>query len=70
MSKELNQLRSQGLKAKATSTTSTDDSRLSPEMAGNSSSVIPADDFDLSVETVGIGCVIISAVTAVEAFKM
>ncbi|KAI0111185.1 hypothetical protein GGR51DRAFT_547350 [Nemania sp. FL0031] len=70
MSKELNQLRSQGLKPRATSTTSTDDSSFSADMAGNSSSTIPADNFDLPAETVGIGCVVISAAIAVDAFKI
>ncbi|KAI0487770.1 hypothetical protein F4859DRAFT_269291 [Xylaria cf. heliscus] len=70
MSKELNELRSQGLKPGATSTTSTDDSGFSPEIAGNSPSVIPADDFDLAVEAVEIGRVVISAETAIEAFRI
>ncbi|KAI1151080.1 hypothetical protein F4825DRAFT_462876 [Nemania diffusa] len=70
MSKELNELRSQGLKPRATSTASTDDSGFSADQAGNSSSDIPANDFNLSVETVGIGCVVISAVTAIEAFRI
>ncbi|KAI1124306.1 hypothetical protein F5Y10DRAFT_31978 [Nemania abortiva] len=70
MSKELNQLRSQGLKPKATSTTSTDDSGFSADIAGGSASTIPEDNFDLTVETVEIGCVAISATIAIEAFKI
>lgn len=65
MSKELNELRSQGLKPQATSTTSTDDSR------GNSpSAAIAAEAFGLSVEAVEIGGIVISAKTAIDAFKM
>ncbi|RYC65549.1 hypothetical protein CHU98_g626 [Xylaria longipes] len=70
MSKELNELRSQGLKPGATSTTSTDDSGFSPDVAGSSPSAIPADDFDLVVETVEIGSVVISAEIAIEAFRI
>ncbi|KAI0419601.1 hypothetical protein F5X98DRAFT_68100 [Xylaria grammica] len=66
MSKELNELRSQGLKP---GTTNTDDSGSSPDIAGNSSFTIPPHDFNLSVDTVQIGGVVINAETAVEAFK-
>ncbi|KAF2967561.1 hypothetical protein GQX73_g5966 [Xylaria multiplex] len=48
---------------------STCDSSPSSEMAGNSSLNIPTDDFNLSVDTVKIGSVVISAEIAVEAFK-
>ncbi|KAI3317352.1 hypothetical protein HD806DRAFT_527130 [Xylariaceae sp. AK1471] len=71
MSKELNELRSQGLKPRATSTTSTDDSGLSPDVTGNSPSrAIPADGFDLTVETVEINGTVVSAETAIEVFKI
>ncbi|KAI0551824.1 hypothetical protein F4679DRAFT_572120 [Xylaria curta] len=70
MSKELNELRNQGLRPGATSTTSTDDSGFSADMTGNSPSAIPADDFDLAVDTVEIDCVVISAATAIEAFRV
>ncbi|TRX96416.1 hypothetical protein FHL15_002688 [Xylaria flabelliformis] len=70
MSKELNELRNQGLRPGATSTTSTDDSGFSADMTGNSPSAIPADDFDLAVDTVEIDCVVISAATAIEAFRI
>ncbi|KAI0449846.1 hypothetical protein F5B21DRAFT_517875 [Xylaria acuta] len=70
MSKELNELRSQGLKPGATSTTSTDDSGFSADMAGNSPSAIPTEGFDLAVDTVEIGGVVISAETVVEAFRI
>jgi hypothetical protein len=70
MSKELNELRSQGLKPTATSTTSTDDSGVSPDATGNSpSAAIPADGFELSVDAVEIGGTVISAETAIEVFK-
>ncbi|KAI3334528.1 hypothetical protein F4824DRAFT_502050 [Ustulina deusta] len=67
MSKELNELRSQGHQPRATSA---DDSGHSPNITGTSSWIIPADDFNLSVETVKIGCVVVSAETAIEAFKI
>ncbi|KAI1177846.1 hypothetical protein F4777DRAFT_166800 [Nemania sp. FL0916] len=70
MSKELNELRSQSMKSGTTSTTSTDDSGFSADMAANLASAIPADDFELSVETVGIGCVAVPAAVAVEAFNI
>ncbi|KAI1422736.1 hypothetical protein F5Y12DRAFT_786547 [Xylaria sp. FL1777] len=67
MSKELNELRNQGLRSGATSA---DSSCFSSNIQGISSSTIPANDFNLSVENVKIGCVIVSAETAVEAFKI
>ncbi|KAJ2992058.1 hypothetical protein NUW58_g2303 [Xylaria curta] len=69
MSKELNELRSQGRKPEATSTTSTD-SVLSADMTGHSPSALPADDFDLAIETVEIGGIVIDAETAIEAFRI
>lgn len=70
MSKELKELRNQGLKPRGTSTTSTEDSSFSTDAARHSPSVIPADNFDLSVEDVRIGRAVISSTTAIEAFKM
>ncbi|GAP86655.2 putative transcription factor [Rosellinia necatrix] len=70
MSKELNELRSQGLKPGATSTTSTDDSGFSADATGHHPSAIPGDEFDLSVETVEIGCIVLPASSAIEAFKI
>ncbi|KAI1296425.1 hypothetical protein F5Y03DRAFT_293303 [Xylaria venustula] len=66
MSKELNELRSQGLKPGATTT----DSSSLANISGTSSTAVPIDHFDLSVETVQIGSTIVSAETAVEAFKI
>lgn len=70
MSKELKELRNQGLKPRGTSTTSTEDSSFSTDAARHSPSVIPADNFDLSVEDVRIGRAVISSTTAIEAFKI
>ncbi|KAI0403615.1 hypothetical protein F4802DRAFT_608015 [Xylaria palmicola] len=70
MSKELSELRSQGLRPQTTSTTSADDSGFSADVSGSSASAITPDNFDLSIETVQIGSVIIAADTAIEAFKI
>ncbi|KAI1114105.1 hypothetical protein F5Y14DRAFT_191022 [Nemania sp. NC0429] len=70
MSKELNELRSQGLKTRGTSTTSTDDSSFSTDAATHGLSAIPEDNFELSVEAVAIGCTVVSSATAIEAFKI
>ncbi|KAI0192761.1 hypothetical protein F4808DRAFT_442676 [Astrocystis sublimbata] len=70
MSKELNELRNQGLKPGRTSTASPDDSGFSADQTGGSPSAIPVDDYDLAISTVEIGGVVISAQTAIEAFRI
>ncbi|KAI0427544.1 hypothetical protein F5Y09DRAFT_315947 [Xylaria sp. FL1042] len=67
MSKELNELRSQSLRPGATCI---DNSSFSPNIARSASPATQADDFSLSIEIVKIGSVIVSAGTAVEAFKI
>ncbi|KAI1272491.1 hypothetical protein F5Y07DRAFT_379660 [Xylaria sp. FL0933] len=67
MSKELNELRSQSVKPAASCI---DNSSFTSNIARTPSPASQADDFNLTVEIVEIGSVIVSAGTAVEAFKI
>ncbi|KAI1635264.1 hypothetical protein F4809DRAFT_651335 [Biscogniauxia mediterranea] len=73
MSRELQELRVQhSSKTRATSTTSTE-SGFSQDVSGASGHIqkeAPADNFDLSVEVLGLGDVSVTNQTAVEAFRI
>ncbi|KAJ3577348.1 hypothetical protein NPX13_g3217 [Xylaria arbuscula] len=67
MSKELNELRNQTLKPGAASS---DNASFPSSIEGSLSSIIAADDFSPSFDAVSIGCVIVNAEAATQAFKI